>query len=124
VLERIKASLVPNSDFLDIVTLNPDLYGPFWIPTTVIFCFFVTSSIAGSIAAYLSRKPYAYDLELLSFAVSAVYTYVICMSVGVWLAAKYTGAQASWLELVSIYGYGMTIWIPVSASIQTATRLH
>ncbi|RKP05637.1 hypothetical protein THASP1DRAFT_32525 [Thamnocephalis sphaerospora] len=114
VLTRAKASIVPSGSFIDATALTPDLYGPFWIPTTVIFTCFVTSSIAGSIAAYLSQKPYAYDLGVLSFAVTTIYTYVGGMSLAVWLAAKYTGCQASWLELISVYGYGMTVWIPVS----------
>ena len=32
----------------------PDLYGPFWTLTTVIFSLFVFSSLASSIAAFLS----------------------------------------------------------------------
>jgi hypothetical protein len=98
------------------VILTTHNIGPFWIPTTVIFTCFVTSSLAGSLAAYLSHKAYAYDLGVLSFAVSTIYSYVAGMSLAVWAAAKYFGCQASWLELLAVYGYGMTIWIPVSVS--------
>ncbi|KAI9595663.1 hypothetical protein BDF19DRAFT_61284 [Syncephalis fuscata] len=114
VLVRAKAALIPQGSFIDRIALTPDLYGPFWIPTTVIFTCFVTSSLAGSLAAYLSQKPYQYDLSVLSFAVSTIYSYVAGMSLAVWAAAKYFGCQASWLELLAVYGYGMTVWIPIS----------
>ena len=53
----------------------PDLYGPFWTLTTVVFALFVFSSLASSIAAYLSdpNAEYNYNFQLLSIAVSLVY---------------------------------------------------
>ncbi|KAJ3410899.1 hypothetical protein HDV05_003030 [Chytridiales sp. JEL 0842] len=114
VVGRIMAAVIPRGGFLDKISGNPDLYGPFWISTTVIFALFVTSSIAASIYAYLDSKPYIYDMTLLSFAVSTVYIYVTLLPGIVWGLCRYFGAPMSFFELVDLYGYGLSIWIPVS----------
>jgi hypothetical protein len=65
VLSRCWAALYPRANFLDVLEGNPDLYGPFWIATTVIFILF----IGGSISQYLAEKGignFAYDFTLLS----------------------------------------------------------
>lgn len=50
---------------------NPDLYGPFWIATTVVFILF----LGGTISQYLAREHdtrFAYDFTLLSGTLGAV----------------------------------------------------
>ncbi|ORX89964.1 Yip1-domain-containing protein [Basidiobolus meristosporus CBS 931.73] len=108
-------SLVPfKTNFLEVIGDNPDLYGPFWVATTVIFTMFITSSLAESIAAYINDKPHAYDFISLWFATVTIYLYVLFGSLLVWGATKYFGCQPALLEVANIYGYGMTVWIPVS----------
>src|SRR5262249_54146112 len=65
VLSRCWAALFPRANFLDVLEGNPDLYGPFWIATTVVFILF----LGGTISKYLSttgQEPFAYDFTLLS----------------------------------------------------------
>ncbi|MCO5610897.1 hypothetical protein L7F22_065140 [Adiantum nelumboides] len=53
VLERIRDSLLPyKGDFVEKVGHNPDIYGPFWICTTLIF----VAAALGNFASYLSHK--------------------------------------------------------------------
>ncbi|RYO75487.1 hypothetical protein DL766_002574 [Monosporascus sp. MC13-8B] len=40
VLARCWAALYPRANFLDVLEGNPDLYGPFWIATTVVLILF------------------------------------------------------------------------------------
>ncbi len=47
---RVLGALLPTTSFMDIIGGNPDFYGPFWVPTTVIFVLFATSTVAESIA--------------------------------------------------------------------------
>lgn len=64
-LSRCWAALYPRANFLDVLEGNPDLYGPFWIATTVVLILF----LGGTISAYLAstgRGEFAYDFELLS----------------------------------------------------------
>ena len=65
VLARCWAALYPRANFLDVLEGNADLYGPFWIATTVVFILF----LSGTISQYLATtgsEPFAYDFTLLS----------------------------------------------------------
>jgi hypothetical protein len=65
VLSRCWAALYPRANFLDVLEGNPDLYGPIWIATTVVFILF----LGGTISKYLSTTsgdPFVYDFRLLS----------------------------------------------------------
>jgi len=118
VLDRMLKAVYPlrpgAETFLETISPNPDMYGPFWLATTVILLLFVGSSLAGSVSAHLSGNPYTYDFAILSFAVFVVYIYVFVCPVLVWGALKYFGCQPSLVELWGVYGYGLVVWIPVS----------
>ncbi|KAI8999910.1 hypothetical protein DFJ74DRAFT_698018 [Hyaloraphidium curvatum] len=114
VLKRISATFAPRGSFLELVENNLELYGPFWIPTTVIFALFVTTSIANNIVSYIGGQPLEYDFTLLSFATTTCYLYAFLVPLIVWVLCRWLSAPAQLLELVMIYGYGMFIWIPVS----------
>ncbi|CEG79031.1 hypothetical protein RMATCC62417_13552 [Rhizopus microsporus] len=115
VVERCLKSMYPVGDFAaDTLQNQPDLYGPFWIATSVVFAVFVCSSLAGSLAAYIAGKSHIYDFTLLSFAVIVIYMYAFLCPALVWASTKYFGCQPSLLEIINYYGYGLTIWIPVS----------
>ncbi|KAI9308694.1 hypothetical protein BJ944DRAFT_195504 [Cunninghamella echinulata] len=115
VIERCLKSLYPVGDFAtDTLNHQPDLYGPFWISTTVVFAVFVCSSLAASLAAYIAGVEHVYDFRLLSYAVFVIYMYSFVCPVLVWASTKYFGCQPSLLEIIDYYGYGLTVWIPVS----------
>ncbi|CAO3671759.1 unnamed protein product [Umbelopsis ramanniana] len=114
VLERCFRSMYPIGLFEDVLNDNPDLYGPFWVTTTVIFTTFVSSSLAASIVAYMHSTPYVYNFGTLSFAVFVLYSYTFGSAFLVWAATKYYGCQPSLLNIINMYGYSMTAWVPVS----------
>lgn len=93
---------------------NPDLYGPFWIATTVVVILFMT----GTISQYLQtadRGYYAYDFKLLSGAAGLIYGYTLFIPLALWAVLKWFGSEgANVLELWALYGYGNLIWIPVA----------
>ena len=65
VLSRCWAALFPRANFLDVLEGNPDLYGPFWIATTVVLILF----LGGTISDWVSHEedvPFAYNFKLLS----------------------------------------------------------
>ncbi|MCJ1468247.1 hypothetical protein MMC07_006875 [Pseudocyphellaria aurata] len=115
VLRRCTSALYPRSPFLDVLDGNPDLYGPFWIATTVVFILFLT----GTISAYLAhnlKKHFIYDFQLLSGAAGLVYGYTGFIPVALWGLLRWFGAgdSASLIECWSLYGYANVIWIPVA----------
>ncbi|KAF9260747.1 Yip1-domain-containing protein [Marasmius fiardii PR-910] len=118
VLKRCYSTLLPTStDFLSTHLNPPDLYGPFWTLTTLIFTLFLSSSLAASVSSYLSEpdKHYDYDFSLLSIAVGLVYSYGIAIPILLWLALRYLGVgEWSIVEAVAVWGYAMFVWIPTS----------
>jgi len=93
---------------------NPDLYGPFWISTTVVMILFLT----GTISQYLSRKGaghFEYDFTLLSGAAGLIYGYTGVIPIALWGILKWFGSEsANVLECWALYGYANLIWIPVA----------
>jgi protein YIPF1/2 len=125
VIRRCYSTLVPsNTSFLSTHLSPPDLYGPFWTLTTLIFSLFVFSSLASSIAAYLSdpnasspTDPLEYNFGLLSIAMGLVYSYGLAVPILLWLGLRYLGVgEWSVVETVALWGYGQFVWIPVSVS--------
>ncbi|MCJ1313477.1 hypothetical protein MMC25_007155 [Agyrium rufum] len=116
------------ANFLDTLDGNPDLYGPFWIATTVVFILFLT----GTVSQYLAWKGeahFAYDFTLLSGAAGIVYGYTFVIPFGLWAVLKWfggqgnpplggggpsTGESVSLMELWALYGYANLIWVPVA----------
>jgi len=90
------------------VTVNnaPDLYGPFWVPTTLIFALFLSSSLSSSIQAYLAGNTYNYDFTRLSVAVSVVYSYALAVPIGMWAVMRYWAGvdERGPVEMVCVYG--------------------
>ncbi|KAF7762127.1 hypothetical protein Agabi119p4_8720 [Agaricus bisporus var. burnettii] len=119
VLKRCYTTLIPTQSRTYISTyLNPpDMYGPFWVLTTLIFTLFLSSSLAASISAYLSAEGtnYDYNFTLLSLAVSVVYAYGLALPILLWIALRYLGVgDWSIVEAMAVWGYAQFVWIPVS----------
>ncbi|KXX82121.1 Protein YIP5 [Madurella mycetomatis] len=114
VLQRCGAALYPRANFLDVLEGNPDLYGPFWIATTVVLILFLGGTISDYLAS-TGRADFAYDFGLLSGAAGLIYGYTFVIPVALYLALRYFGSEnANLLECWALYGYGNLIWIPVA----------
>ena len=114
VLERMLASILPTKSFVELVQDNPDFYGPFWIPTTVIFVMFAASSGVESVTARWKGQTYAYDLSRLVTAASTIYTYLFAVPLVVFAIGRYYNSTIKLFDLINVFGYGLTIWIPVA----------
>lgn len=114
VVTRCWAALYPRRPFLDVIDGNPDLYGPFWIATTVVFILF----LAGYMSQYLHQigeTVSPYDFRLLSGAAGLIYGYTFVIPVALWGVLRWFGSEgANVLECWSLYGYANLIWIPVA----------
>lgn len=113
-VKRCWAAIFPRANFLDVLEGNPDLYGPFWIATTVVVILFLT----GTISAYLAhtgKNHFVYDFSLLSGAAGLIYGYTLVIPIGLWGALKWFGSEsANVMECLALYGYANIIWIPVA----------
>lgn len=102
--------------------------GPFWVPTTLIFSLFLTSSLSTSISAYLAGSPYTYDFTRLGAATSVVYarfsasplSFLVCLSAS--LADTPTAsASLSSFGRRSSTGLALRSVVPSRSSRSTAT---
>jgi hypothetical protein len=115
VVERIWESVFPfRGTFTEKTSENPDLYGPFWTCTTLIF---VAASIA-TFVTYLShkwhKKEWNYDINLVTWSAGLFYGYVTFVPLGLYVILKYFSAPAGLVQLWCLYGYSLFIFIPAS----------
>ena len=131
VVDRIATSMIPKRASGSYLKLNigttPDLYGPIWIVITLIF----TIGISGNIASYLQsaghKFEWHYNFHLVSYASSAIITYVLLVPLALWAFLRYTVKNEeidmdieespfipSLLSLLCLYGYSLAVYIPVS----------
>ncbi|KAG8466150.1 hypothetical protein KFE25_001906 [Diacronema lutheri] len=106
----------PRAQFFEVIASNPDLYGPFWISTTLIFVI----GVSGNLAKWLSFTPtdaqphWTYDFTKLSGASTAVYMYASGAPVAVWAALRYMQANKRLVDVVCMYGYSLASFVPIS----------
>lgn len=114
ILHRCRSTIYPRANFLDVMEGNPDLYGPFWIATTVVMILFMS----GTISQYLAERgqdPYAYDFKMLSGAAGLIYGYTLVIPLALWAILRWYGSEsANLMECWALYGYANLIWIPVA----------
>ncbi|KAJ3670864.1 hypothetical protein LUZ60_008290 [Juncus effusus] len=115
VLERIRDSLFPfNGNFNEKTTEKPDLYGPFWISTTLIFA----AAAIGTFVAYFEhkwhKKEWAYDINLVTWSAGLFYGYVTLVPLVLFLVLKYFSAPSGLVQLWCLYGYSLFVFIPAS----------
>ncbi|XP_046567040.1 protein YIPF1-like [Haliotis rubra] len=119
VMYRVLGSMTPRPgrNFLTTqIRPKPDLYGPFWICTTLVF----TTAIAGNLANYFQAagKGYTwkYDFHKVTFAATAIFSYWWLIPAALFEILWWRGSQSryTFLELISVYGYSLAIYIPIS----------
>lgn len=114
-LNRCAAALYPRRPFLDVLDGNPDLYGPFWIATTVIFILFLTGTISQYLGEGGREKFNGYNIRLLSGACGLIYGYTFLVPMALWAVLRWFGSEAAnVLECWALYGYANLIWILVA----------
>ncbi|KAI5292637.1 hypothetical protein KEM52_006174 [Ascosphaera acerosa] len=130
VTARCFHALWPRARFLDVLDGNPDLYGPFWIATTVVVILFLTGTISQYLAFH-GKEHFEYDFRLLSGGAGLVYGYTFVVPAALWAAVRWFGRShaaatavpdgtstgtADLIEAWALYGYANLIWIPIALS--------
>ncbi len=111
VLLRIFFSLIPfNIKFYDISNENPDLYGPFWIYTSLIFII----SASGSLSRILQgSKVSSFFQNFVPTAAGLIYGIGFMTPFIMVIIMRCFGAKNSYITALCIYGYSYSIFIPV-----------
>eukprot|EP00210_Caulerpa_lentillifera_P003864 g3691.t1 len=106
VLERILNALKGplKADFIDKIEANPDLYGPFWIATTLVFWTVVSSNVA----SYTNHddKDGEWDGDYSKFipAAALFYLYVFLLGLIVFFGLKIFKTTITLLQIWCVYG--------------------
>jgi len=117
VLFRIGKTLVPlGNNFFETINPTPDLYGPFWIATTVIFLMAATGNFSEWIKAAIdgTTSSFYFDYTKLSSGAITLYLYIVLMPLIVWGVCKWLDIKLTLLENWCIYGYAFFVYIPAS----------
>ncbi|XP_058738582.1 uncharacterized protein LOC131610609 [Vicia villosa] len=113
VLERIIDSLFPfRGTFNEKTSTNPDLYGPFWICTTLIFLAASMGTFVTYIAHKLKDQEWNYDINLVTWSAGLFYGYVTIVPLCLYVILKYFSVPAGLVQLLCLYGYSLFIFIP------------
>lgn len=92
---------------------NPDLYGPFWICTTLWITMGVVSNIMSRLA-YTKKNDtttaWAYDFKAALIACLVIYLYCFVFGAIVWGIMKWKHLPATLVDTICLYGYSMFIF--------------
>ncbi len=110
--KRFLQAIIPfNPMFYKSIELTPDLWGPIWIYTTLIFII----AACGSLSKYLSNDVInvSFFQEFIPIAAAFVYGLGFILPLVLFILMKIFGTASSYATIVCIYGYSMGIYLPV-----------
>ncbi|XP_039145813.1 protein YIPF1 homolog isoform X1 [Dioscorea cayenensis subsp. rotundata] len=117
VVDRILSSMNPlQGDFRRKIDSYPDLYGPVWISTTLVFML----AALGNCGTYLMNRKsvpdtaWVFDVNYVNWAASVVYGYALLVPVAFYFLLQYFGCSASLTRFWCLWGYSLFIFIPSS----------
>ncbi|CAJ1072632.1 protein YIPF1 [Xyrichtys novacula] len=122
VKERIIGSVRPwpMKNFIHVyLRRNPDLYGPFWICTTLVFAIAISGNISNFLV-HLGKPNYKYTPEFrkVTIAATAIFSYAWLVPLALWGVLLWRNNKVmnlvsySFMEIVCVYGYSLAIYIP------------
>ncbi|KAK9811891.1 hypothetical protein WJX72_011905 [[Myrmecia] bisecta] len=125
VLSRMLDSVVGffRADFLEKTTDSADLYGPFWIATTLVFVGAVTGNYANYVSykAKHSQQPDAelptwyYNVDKVGYSAALFYGYVGVIGLLLFASLKWLfKSTVSLAQVWCTYGYSLSLFIPIS----------
>lgn len=118
-ISRIIGSIIPTfgqNSLLNKIRPNPDLYGPFWITTSLI----CTIAIGGNIVSFIQNFGQNYkwqtDFHKISSSALTIVTYSVIIPAVLFIIIRSRQARTEmeFIEILCIYGYSLSIYVPVS----------
>ncbi|CCW61773.1 unnamed protein product [Phytomonas sp. EM1] len=110
---------IPQGDLIVdgiLLSRKPDLYGPFWICTTLWMMLGVVSNIMSRIAYTRSSKSasnstWTYDFSVATVACVLMYVYCFVFGAMVWGLMHWKNLPVTLTDTLCLYGYSMFIFI-------------
>ena len=108
--QRIISSFIPiKPSFFDIAVEHPDLYGPFWIYTTLIYVI----AAGGALSYYFTNSVNNYFQAFVPIAGTILYSFGFGFPFIMWLTLYFFKKEIKYVSLICLYGYSLTCFIPV-----------
>lgn len=117
VLVRALRSMWPfTSTYFASIKTNPDLWGPFWICSTLIFFLAATGELSNYIHAYITGGAEMFQVDAAKLAIGAavIYGYWLIIPLFLWFVCRCKAVPISLLECYCVYGYSLFIYLPIS----------
>lgn len=120
VLSKIVGSVTPSFNqnfFQNKIKPNPDLYGPFWIAITLVFTIAISGNFVSFLHNFGSDYQWHTDFHKVTTSAFAIITYWWIVPTALYTILRWRQNEAiefSFIELLSVYGYSLFIYIPVS----------
>jgi len=90
---------------------NPDLFGPFWIGTSLIFMMAACSNFAQYLGDAAAWK---YDFLKVTYGAAVIYSYLILLPLLFWGYLLWADIKMGLVEVFCIYGYSLLVYIAVA----------
>ncbi len=109
---RLVLSIIPfNTKFYSAIENNPDFYGPFWIYTL----FIVLISSCGSLTRTIQgKRDTNFFQEFIPSAAFLIYFIGFGGPIFLSLLSKIFGAKINIANVICVYGYSYTIFLPIT----------
>ncbi|XP_072220033.1 protein YIPF1 [Leuresthes tenuis] len=122
VKERIIGSMLPwpRKNFIQVyLRKNPDLYGPFWICTTLVFAVAISGNISNFLLHFgTPNYKYTPEFRKVTIAATAIFSYAWLVPLSLWGFLLWRSNKTlnlvsySFMEIVCVYGYSLSIYVP------------
>lgn len=108
VLQRLLFSLIPfNDKLVQVIGESPDMYGPFWLYTTLIFLLAFSENLHNYIRLGYDR--FEYDFENVPHSFFTVYGVGFGVPLAISFTMKYIAStELKFREVTCIYGYSFS----------------
>lgn len=114
VKQRILSTVDPRKNtFFETLDNRPDLYGPFWIYTTLIFALAACGNFSNLIRASANGQAFQSRFNFIPIATSVIYGFGIVVPIIFTFLLRLFGSKVNYVDTVCIYGYSTFILIPV-----------
>lgn len=122
VMLKVTGSLTPTFNqnyFLNRIRPNPDLYGPFWITMSLVFSIAISGNFVSFMQNFGSDFKWHTDFHKVTSSAAVIITYWWLVPTGLYALQRWRQNQEmettfSYIELLSIYGYSLFVYIPCS----------
>jgi protein YIPF1/2 len=107
IIAKVKAAVNPTTnEFEQLIEAKIDLYGPFWISTSLIFSMIVAPGIWSIFSSTAT-----FDVTKVGFGFTLIYGSALAFTFLFFFLTKFMGLGVPLFRTASIYGYSYTIFI-------------